>query len=75
MVSLPTPRAGGKDGTAPTFDLGHVADPLRRRGADPADWAAALAAHNAPNPQSSDDGLTLVIADPADAAAESAGAA
>ncbi len=63
-MAIPTTRGNLRPGFTP--------HPLR---ADPADWAAALAAHNAPNPQSSDDGLTLVIADPADAAAESAGAA
>lgn len=42
---------------------------------DPAHLAAALAPHLTKHPQSSDDGLTLVIAADADADPESAGAA
>ncbi len=63
MRSLPTPRAGGKDGTA--FDPGHVADLLRRLGfrapPDP------IEAHNVAHCQASADGLDLTAFDDSDA--------
>ncbi len=58
-MAIPTTRANPRPGFTP-----------HRLRADPADLADALAAHLAPHPQSSADGLTLVVADPDDEAAE-----